>query len=100
MSSVTCNDRKDNMNKTEQGQRHHKAMTAFGMEVEASGFGRVCPGCFHRWSDERQWLRETEFSGNEATEAGATAVRRHACGGEMLSAGRFETHYPKSYRTQ
>lgn len=78
------------MNYSDEKHNRHRGIIPFGKAVKHSGFARVCPLCFKQWSEETAWLRETEFVGTELTQAGSTIVRRHDCGGEMLSAGRIE----------
>ena len=82
------------MNQSELGQRQHKAMTEYGMAVEQSGFGRVCPKCYHKWALEMVWVRETEFVGQMQTTGGMVNVRQHPCGGEMLTTGRASSGGP------
>jgi len=65
----------------------YESNTVFGHAVEESGFSRVCPGCYEKWSQKLKWLHDTVFIGNVATEVGATALRKHGCGGQMLAEG-------------
>lgn len=71
--------------------------SAFSRAVADSGFGRVCPKCYHQWSDKLTFMKETRVVG---TEVGCWLIKRrgseqpteirlpkriheHHCGGQM-----------------
>ena len=68
-------------------QRRYTPETIFGKAVSESGFGRVCPRCFRKWSDRAEWIRDTIVGKTEMTEAGRCGTRECPCGGRMLVEG-------------
>lgn len=68
-------------------QRRYVPSTVFGKAVAESGFNRVCPRCFRRWSSRIQWLHDTAASESVRTEIGMCGVRECSCGGHMLVEG-------------
>lgn len=64
--------------------------TIFGKAVAESGFGRVCPGCFKKWSNRPTWIHETLPGESVLTSAGRCGVRVCNCGGMTLTEGRSE----------
>jgi hypothetical protein len=54
-------------------------VSEFGKSVRETGFSRVCPKCWKKWSSREIWTQETSAVGPQ--------IRRHTCGGEMLVPG-------------
>jgi len=92
--------------KREMEKKEYKPVTPFGVAVSLSGFNRVCPRCYQRWSNEKEWKMAVSHSetvtrrvetkirvgeGKQAVEKKAVAVlsipsyEHLGCGGQMLS---------------
>jgi len=69
----------------------------FARAVAESDFGRVCPKCYHQWSDKLRFMLETKVVGsktsineviNPVTKETTTVycpkrIHEHHCGGQM-----------------
>jgi hypothetical protein len=69
----------------------------FARAVAESDFGRVCPKCYHQWSDKLTFMRETKVVGSETSINNVTnpvtkevttvqcpkRIHEHHCGGQM-----------------
>jgi len=42
----------------------YKPHTPFGIAVEESGFNRVCPRCYKKWSSKSEWMLDTTICGS------------------------------------